>query len=124
MIIRTLIGPTTAEVAFALDGAADHIERVGHHRGHPYDPGKVDGGMKREDVPVSADAALRIAVYGTYITPVTVTADQVDLVFAAEKAFEDHVADRIDRWSDAKGRQKRTVVKALRDTAASLREAS
>lgn len=107
-------------LADAIDKAADHIERVGHHRGHPYDPRKA-AGMPREECPVSADAALRIAVYGTYIPPATVTAEQVGLVFAAEQAIQAHVKQRIDQWNDDPKKRKAQIVKGLRDTAAKLR---
>lgn len=117
----TLQAPPLADIADAVEKAADHIDKVGHHRGHPYDPRKVDGGMKREEVPASADGAIRIAVYGTYIPPVTVTAAQVDLVFAAEKAVEAHVEQRIDLWNDDPKKRKAQIVKGLRDTAAGLR---
>lgn len=121
----TTIAPTTAEVADVLDKAADHLDRVGLTKCYLYDEDQADTGTPRTDCRVCAAGAINFAVHGMPSYSVTQVSDeQRELEVVAEEALAAHLglgSTTVPQWNDAKGRQKRQVVKAFRDTAASLR---
>ncbi|WP_405888798.1 hypothetical protein OG762_36520 [Streptomyces sp. NBC_01136] len=117
--MSTTTAPTPTEVADLLAKAEAHLERVGHHKGWLYDETKADAGEALTDVPVCAVGAVLAAAYGEPRYP-SAYPQHSDLVDAAITALTTTVGQPIHVWSDAKGRQKRQVAKAFRDTAASL----
>lgn len=121
----TIKTPTAVQTADALDKAADHLDRVGHHKGYLYDTDQADAGTPLTDCRVCAAGAINIAVYGQPAFPSRETTEgELQLEFRAFDALVAHLrlgVTTLPDWNDAEDRQKRTVVKAFRDTAASLR---
>lgn len=118
----TTTGPTKAEIADVLDKAVAHLERVGLTKGYLYDENEADKGTPLTDCPVRAWGAIYYAVHGEPRWSSTGTDVDFQLAQAAGAAVVAHLhAQTLVDWSDTKGRQKRQVTKAFRDTAASLR---
>lgn len=114
--------PTAVEIADVLTKAEAHVERVGHTKGYLYDEEEADKGTPLTDCPVCMWGAINFAVHGEPRPSKRGTAAEFALAQAAGEAVRKHLDVRfLSDWSDAKGRQKRQVAKALRDTAASLR---
>jgi hypothetical protein len=121
----SLTEPTTAEVADVLDKAIAHMDRVGHFKGYLYDEEQADNGTPLKDCPVCAWGAINFAVHGEPRPAAEGTPAAYALAQAAGDAVRANLELKglLSEWSDAKGRQKRQVTKAFRDTAARLREA-
>lgn len=124
--MSTATEPTSAAIADVLDKAAAHIDAVGWTQQDLYDLEQA----VREDVMASkcrvcAIGAINTAVYGGPLYPVHETGLQA-VAIGAENALKEHLAldnSTIPLWNDAPGREADEVTKALRDTAAGLREA-
>lgn len=120
--MTTFTEPTAAEIAGVLEKAEAHLERVGHTKGYLYDEVKADEGTPITDCPVCAWGAIMYAVHGAPRPSSTGTDAAFRLAEAAGLAVVAHLQiDTLVSWNDAKGRQKRQVTKAFRDTAAGLR---
>lgn len=118
----TATEPTDAEIAEVLEKAAEHLERVGLNKGYLYDEDKADEGTPITDCPVCAWGAILYAVHGAPRPSSTGSDADFQLGQAAGSAVAAHLhIQKLVDWSDAKGRQKRQVAKAFRDTAAGLR---
>lgn len=118
----TLTTPTAVEIADVLDKALAHLERVGHTKDYLYGETEADNGTPINDCPVCAWGAIHYAVHGEPRPSSTGTPERFALAQAAGDAVIAHLNIRVlAEWNDAKGRQKRQVTKAFRDTAASLR---
>ena len=126
MTTTTVItAPTATEIAAVLDKAMAHMERVGHAKGYLYDETEADKGTPLTDCPVCAWGAINYAVHGEPRPATDGTPADYALTQAAGDAVKRHLDVRLlSEWNDAKGRQKRQVTKAFRDTAASLRGAA
>ncbi|MFJ4785068.1 hypothetical protein [Streptomyces sp. NPDC088794] len=112
--------PTDTEIADLCDKAADVIDTNGHCKRDLYDHKQAANGTKPANCRVDLIGALNIADHG-----VPIYTGRSVLVWRAEQAL----LARIDQaaivtWNDARGHGKREAAKLLRDTAASLREAS
>lgn len=122
--MTTTPAPTKAEIAGVLNKAADHLDRVGLTKGYLYDEDQADAGTPRTDCRVCAVGAINVAVHGLPSYSVTQVSDeQQELGAVAQEALAAHLdlgTTTVPQWNDAKARQKRQVVKAFRDTAASL----
>ena len=100
--------------------------RIGNatRKGYLYDERQAGAGTPLNDCRVDASGAINTAVYGQPQYPAI--DERWEAVQArAEDALCRHLGVKtaaLEEWGDAKGRQKRTVVKALRDAAASLRK--
>jgi hypothetical protein len=117
--VTTIETPTSIQAADTLDKAADHIDRVGHHKGYLYDE-KQAKGSALEDCRVCAVGSILAAAYGKPRFPAEEPEENVtDL---AIDALIVTVGGPVPPWNDDPKRQKRQVVKALRDTAARLRD--
>lgn len=112
-----------AEIADAVDKAAEVIEKNGLHKGYLYDEAKADEGTKPAECPVDAVGAINTAVFGQPCWPAEQHPGSL-LAQAATLALQETVDKPVPGWNDEPRRQKRQVVKALRDTAARLREAA
>jgi len=119
----TTTAPTDAEVANLLAKAEAHLDRVGHNKGWLYDETRADAGEALTDIPVCSVGAVLAAAYGMPRYP-SEYPEHSALVDAAITALTATVGQPIHVWNDAKGRQKRQVLKAFRDTAASLQAVS
>lgn len=120
--MTTAIEPTAAEIAEILDKAVAHLERVGLTKGYLYDEAEADKGTSLTDCPVCAWGAIMYAVHGEPRPSASATDAAFRLAEAAGLAVVAHLrVQTLVSWNDAKGRQKRQVAKAFRDTAASLR---
>ncbi len=120
--MTTTTGPTNAEIADVLDHAEAHLERVGHHKNYLYDEKQAAKGVPVVDCPTCVWGAIHYAVHGEPRPSSTGTHDKFLLGQMAGDAVRKHLrVQTLVAWNDAKGRQKRQVVKALRDTAAALR---
>jgi hypothetical protein len=114
--------PTAADIADVLDKAVAHLERVGLNKGYLYDENEADKGTSLVDCPVCAWGAIYYAVHGEPRWSSTGTDADFQLAQAAGAAVVAHLhVQTLVNWSDARGRQKRQVAKAFRDTAANLR---
>lgn len=115
--------PTNIEIAEVLDKAIAHLERVGHTKGYLYDEEQADNGTPLEDCPVCAWGAINFAVHGEPRPAADGTAPAFALAQAAGDAVRAHLdVTLLSEWNDAKGRQKRQITKAMRDTAEALRK--
>ncbi|MCX4809067.1 hypothetical protein OG601_46965 [Streptomyces sp. NBC_01239] len=111
-----------ADIADVLDLALAHLERVGHTKGYLYDEFEADKGRPITSCPVCLWGAIHYAVHGEPRPSSTGTPEQFALARAAGDAVKAHLGVQVlAEWNDAKGRQKRQVAKAFRDTAAGLR---
>ncbi len=120
--MTTATEPTNAEIADVLEKAAAHLERVGLNKGYLYSENEADKGTPLVDCPVCAWGAIYYAVHGEPRWSSIGTDADFQLAQAAGSAVVAHLhAQTLVNWSDAKGRQKRQVAKAFRDTAAGLR---
>lgn len=118
----TATEPTNVQIADVLEKAAAHLERVGLNKGYLYDEDKADEGTPLVDCPVCAWGAIYYAVHGAPRPSSIGTDADFQLTEAAGLAVITHLhAQTLVNWSDARGRQKRQVTKAFRDTAAGLR---
>jgi hypothetical protein len=108
------------EVAELLAKAEAHLNRVGHHKGYLYDEDRADNGDDLAEIPVCSVGAVLAAAYGRPRYP-SLYAERSDVVDAAITALAATVGEPIHVWNDAKGRQKRQVLKVFRDTAAGLK---
>lgn len=124
--MSTTTAPTAADIAEVAEKAADIIATNGHHKGYLYDESQADDGTPLADCRVCAAGAINIAVYGQPTFPSSETSDaQLALELATVQALNDHLrlgTTTVPNWNDEPKRQKRQVIKAFRDTAASLRE--
>jgi hypothetical protein len=111
---------TDAEVADLLTKAEAHLDRVGHNKGWLYDEQRADAGEALADIPVCSVGAVLTAAYGMPRYP-SEYPEHSALVDAAVTALAVTVGQPIHEWNAAKGRQTRQVLKAFRDTAASLK---
>ena len=120
--MTTATEPTDAEIAGVLEKAAAHLERVGLNKGYLYSENEADKGTPLVDCPVCAWGAIYYAVHGEPRWSSIGTDADFQLAQAAGSAVVAHLhAQTLVNWSAAKGRQKRQVAKALRDTATALR---
>jgi hypothetical protein len=118
----TATKPKPAEIADVLDKAVAHLERVGHTKDYLYDEAAADNGTPIADCPVCAWGAIHYAVHGEPRPSKAGTPEQFALGQAAGDAVIAHLSIKVlAEWNDARGRQKRQVTKAFRDTAAGLR---
>jgi len=118
--VTTLTTPTDIDTADLLDKAADVIDTNGHCKRDLYDHRQAAGGTKPANCRVDIIGALNMAAHRT---PIYTGRDL--RVWAAEQAILARIPEAaIVSWNDARGRGKREAAKLLRDTAASLREAS
>ena len=118
----TIDAPSNAELADVLDKAEAHIERVGHHKNYLYDEKQADQGIPIVDCPTCVWGAIHYAIHGEPRPSSTGTHEEFLLGQMAGDEVRKHLhVQTLVAWNDAKGRQKRQVVKALRDTAAALR---
>lgn len=119
-VVTTTTTPAPADVAELLGTAETHMERVGHNKGWLYDETRADAGEALAEIPVCSVGAVLAAAYGQPRYP-SIYPEHSDLVDAAISALCNTVGQPIHVWNDAKGRQKRQVLKAFRDTAAGLK---
>lgn len=115
--MNTTTAPAKAEIAAK---AADLVDTNGHHRGYLYDEAQADEGTKPAECRLDAVGAINTAVFGQPCWPSEEHPDRL-LAEAVVVELEKTVKGPAAGWNDAKGRQKRQVVKALRDTANRLR---
>jgi hypothetical protein len=112
----------TLQAADVLDKAADHLERVGHHKGYLYDERQAKGAAI-ESCRVCAVGAILVAAHGKPRYP-----DDEPLVGGisdlAILALTDHVDGPVPTWNDEPDRTADEVVTAMRQTAKTLREAA
>jgi hypothetical protein len=122
--VTTTTEPTTAEDTAK---AANIVDTNGLNKGFLYDETQAEEGAPRPECRVDIIGAVNVAVCGQ---PLLGLGDvkRMDENIARAQAVYTAVARHLDipvatltDWSDAKGRQKRQVAKALRDTAAGLR---
>ena len=124
--MSTATEPTPAAIADILDKAAEHIDRVGWIQNGLYDESQWGDDFPLQACRVCAVGAINTAVYGNPRYPILETGLQA-VAIGAENALKQHLAldnSTIPLWNDAPGREADEVTKALRDTAAALREAS
>ena len=112
----------TLDAADVLEKAAVHLERVGHHKGYLYDEQQAED-TALESCRVCAVGSILAAAYGKPRYPALDTA-QSDVTDTAIDAMEETVGTPVPVWNDEPQRTVDDVVTALRDTAASLREAA
>ena len=113
--------PSRERKAEIADKAAEVVDTNGHHRGYLYDEAQADEGTKPAECRVDAVGAVNVAVFGQPCWPSEEHPERF-LAEAVVVELEKTIKQPAAGWNDAKGRQKRQVVKALRDTAASLRQ--
>lgn len=126
--MTTTIEVSDEAAADVLTRAADHMERVGLHKGDMYNTGLADTGVLIMDCQVCTWGALYFALQGWPRYGI-VDPEKLALADRVADALLDHlgldgsdydVADPIAAWSDDPDRTKDEVVNALRETAASL----
>jgi hypothetical protein len=121
-----IVLPSVDDIAYTLTVAASIVEANGLMTGGLYDAEAVDGGLPRETVRVCAVGAINTAVAGTPVLGLSEDGDlspQVILADMARAALGQHIGYAVPAWNDVQGRTADEVATALRDTAASLREA-
>lgn len=122
IILPDVTPPAAADIAAVLDLAADHLDGFGWIQDSGYDVEQAEKKTPLEECRVSADGAIRVAVYGKPRLEATSTTDQIDLVAAVERALTEHLggADLVD-WNDAPERTAGDVKASLRAAAKNLR---
>ena len=120
--MSTTTAPSKTEIADTAEQAAGIVDTNGLHKGYLYDEAKADEGVKPAECPVDAVGAVNTAVFGKPCWPAEEHPGSL-LAQAVVLALQETVGRPVTGWNDERGRQKRQVVKALRDTAARLREA-
>lgn len=106
-------------VADVLDKAADHLDRVGHHKGYLYDETQAEDGTPLEECRVCAAGAILAAAWGTPRYPDR--DPEINLSDAALHELEEAIQQPIASWNDEEERQQEQVTEALRGTATRLR---
>ncbi|TGB11590.1 DUF6197 family protein [Streptomyces sp. MZ04] len=127
--MTTTTKPATTQLADILELAADHIERVGLHRGYQYDFEQYEQGTALRDCPVCTLGAINFAVCGSPMLDGSghdTLAHAVALVDSAAAALARHIGitptpRSVLRWSDDPERTQDDVVQAFRETATNLR---
>lgn len=118
MTTTTIQAPNA--VAGVLERAAAHIETVGFCKKYLYSVRQASAGLPLDKCEVDVIGAINVAVHGTprYVgTSLT--------VWEAEQAVAASIdAPSVAAWCDYKGNGKAKAIALLRDTAASLREAT
>ncbi len=118
--MTTATEPTAAEVADLCAKAADVIDANGHCKRDLYDHKQAAAGTPLAGCRVDIIGALNIAAHG-----VPIYTGKSLLAWRAEDAILARIGEAaIVTWNDARGHGKREAAKLLRDTAASLREAT
>lgn len=117
--MTTTTAPTDVEIAEVCDEAATVIAANGLAKRYLYDTKQAETGLPLEKCRVDIIGALNIAAHGTPRYAAS------RIVYAAERVLEKRI-DRVSLvvWVDEKGRTADEAITLLRDTAASLREAS
>lgn len=122
-----IVLPSIDDIAYALTVAASIIQANGLMKGGLYDAAAVDNGLPREAARVCAVGAINTAVVGTPVLGLSAEGElppQVILADMARAALGAHVDGPVPMWNDDPARTADDVQAALRDTAASLREAA
>jgi hypothetical protein len=123
----TTTTPSREAVADVLDKAADHIDRVGLHKGYLYDTSQADAGTPLPECRVCALGGINAAAFGTprYSAEYNAGDEPLPLILNfAQDAVARHLGGpsfEVDVWNDKLERTQDDVTTALRATATSLR---
>ncbi|MBD0743498.1 hypothetical protein [Streptomyces sp. CBMA152] len=118
--MTTTIIPSLTDIADALEQMADHIARVGLHKGALYDEDAADGGTPLGDCPTCTVGAACHVIYGQpRYTVDQPTAEQTTLLYAVVDLLQDRLGEDAISWSD--GHDQEHVVDYLRATVVELR---
>ncbi|KAB1146754.1 hypothetical protein F7R91_14335 [Streptomyces luteolifulvus] len=109
-----------AEIADALDRAADHIDTVGWLQGDLYDD-YAQHGKPLAECRVCAMGALNMALHGTPMFPLNLQPDELTAHDVAALVEQRIAGSELADWNDSRGRTQAEVTALLRETAADLR---
>lgn len=112
---------STPTVKQTLLLAADHIEKVGHHKGNFFDYFKyaAEPDKDQSELPCCALGAVRIVSgYQSALRDKDYMSSVYDLFAEADEALRLHLGvDGVPAWNDAPERTQAEVVTALREAA-------